>query len=126
MIWSGCGRSPVAQEKADDTVSTLVESDSATYAQQKMALAGKLQILMDSIDSTMQWVRHDSTAFTEGLYQGAMTNLKLTRDRVERDLVEVNTTALNAWDDDYVDRITLNSNANWRQLRVILDDLGKR
>jgi hypothetical protein len=125
MLWSACSRSPVSEEKLDDTTSMNTGVDSSVYVEQRMRLADKLSQLIDSIDSVTETIRRDSSAMKGLQYQSMMDNLRITKDRVEQDLLEVNTTALNGWDEDYVNRIELNTDKNRRELDNILGQLNK-
>lgn len=123
IILNACSNSRVSEEKDDDTTSTLMNVDSSTYIEQKVQLTDKLNQLSDSIDTVMVKIRADSASFTNLNYQDMMQKLAFTKDRVERDLLEVNTTALNGWDEDYINRIELNTDRNRRELDNVLQQL---
>lgn len=123
IILNACSNSRVSEEKDDDTTSTLMNVDSSTYIEQKVQLTDKLNQLSDSIDTVMVKIRADSASFTNLNYQDMMQKLAFTKDRVERDLLEVNTTALNGWDEDYINRIELNTDRNRRELDNVFQQL---
>lgn len=123
IMLNACSRSPVSEEKDDDSTSTLMNVDSSTYIEQKVQLTDKLNQLSDSIDTVMVKIRADSASFTNLNYQDMMQKLAFTKDRVERDLLEVNTTALNGWDEDYINRIELNTDRNRRELDNVFQQL---
>jgi hypothetical protein len=115
----------MSEEKEKDTTTVLVEVDSITYAEQRVLLADKLNLLIDSIDQTIERVQRDSNSLANLKYNDVMDDLRYTKDRVERDLQEVNTTAIKGWDEDNVTRIELNMDKNRRELDKVLSDIGK-
>ncbi|HEX5170417.1 MAG TPA: hypothetical protein VFW11_14670 [Cyclobacteriaceae bacterium] len=117
-----CSRSPVTEEKEKDTTATLVNVDSITYTRQRMLLADELDNLVDSIDEVLVQVRKDCVS-NPG-YREYIDNLEYTKDRVERDLQEINTTSLKGWDADYVKRIELNTDNNRRMLSKVKSEIS--
>lgn len=99
-----CTRSPVSENK--DT--TDVVTDSIVFVEQRVALADELTALRDTIDGSIASIAEKRSKNKRGDAQQleeAISKLSLNKDKVVRDLEEVNSTALNAWDKDYVERI---------------------
>lgn len=101
-----CSRSPVSENK--DVDSSFVQSDSIVFAQERLMLGDELVELRNYIDTTI-FVLTGQKAKMKGdeakSLEAAITNLSLNKDKVERDLQEVNSTALKSWDQDYTARI---------------------
>lgn len=86
-----------------------------TYTQQRSALTTELESLVDAYDKMISQVKEkDSVSSSEVINQ-----LEIAKDRVERDLQEVNTTAMNGWDTNYVERIEMSIKENENELQKL-------
>jgi len=100
-----CSRSPVS-ENNDST--SAVEADSIAFVEERLALGDELSELRDSITNTISIMEEKRSKSKEGeadKFGEAIGTLSLNKDKVERDLEEVNSTALKGWDNDDVERI---------------------
>lgn len=106
ILQLACSRAPVTENK--DVDSTFVQSDSSVYVEERAALESELTDLRNYIDTTI-FVLAERKAKLKGdaatPLENAITDLSLNKEKVERDLQEVNTTSLNSWDSDYTARI---------------------
>ena len=101
-----CSRSPVSENK--DSTSAVVEADSIAFVEERLALADQLSELRDSITNTisiMEEKRSKSKGGEADKFGEAIGTLSLNKDKVERDLEEVNSTSLKGWDNDDAQRI---------------------
>jgi hypothetical protein len=119
VFLSACTGSPTAQNKENDTTSVLLATDSITYTEQRSALATELETLVNSYDETISQIKQKESATSTELIK----KLEIAKDRVERDLQEVNQTALNGWDIDYVERIKLSIQENQNELSKVKSEL---
>lgn len=113
LALSACTGSPTTKNKeAADTTSALLSVDSITYTQQRQSLTNELEALVTSYDETINQLKQtDDKAIKE-----LVDKLEISKDQVERDLQEVNTTALNGWDTNYVERIKISIKKNKNEL----------
>lgn len=115
LALGACAGSPTTQNKESDTTFVLSAIDSMTYTQQRSALTTELESLVDAYDKMISQVKEkDSVSSSEVINQ-----LEIAKDRVERDLQEVNTTAMNGWDTNYVERIEMSIKENENELQKL-------
>jgi hypothetical protein len=116
---SACAGSPTSQNKENDTTSVLIATDSNTYTQQRSSLTIGLETLIENYDEAINQLKQtESKASTE-----LITKLENAKDRVERDLQEVNQTALNGWDVNYVERIKMSIQENQNELSQLQSEI---
>jgi hypothetical protein len=119
MALSACTGSPTTQNTENDTTSVLLSTDSISYAEQRSAITRELEALVDRYDETINQLQQNESGTSTEL----MSKLKVAKDRVERDLQEVNQTALNGWDINYVERIKVSIEKNKNELSTLKAEL---